>query len=363
MAILSEQDWTFWHENGYVVIHDAVPKENLEAVVESIWQFTGKNPNDPETWPGEPLDKYGIISMWHDQPLWDNRQWPRVYKAFSELFDTTNLWVCDDRVSMNPPVGPNWPAKGWIHFDLAPVVRPLPLRLQGVLNLTDTGSDMGGFHCEPGFHKRFDEWEKTHPMEKIAGRNMDPTEWNSQPVPAKAGDLIIWISTLPHGIGINRSRQLRLAQYITMAPIEQIETNIAFSMIPKDPQLRLQAIERYPYQNIVANVLGIPAGYVESWISRARHNQHKIHEKMPAPRFAPKLTPSQLAALADRLARPPVPTSISFDPSHHTDGQNGTWDAHGIATLMEREFDLSLDIKPIVLTDLGRKLIGIQSWG
>ena len=34
---------------------------------------------------------------------------------------------------MNPPVGARWGYEGFIHWDLDSTVRPLPLKLQGVL--------------------------------------------------------------------------------------------------------------------------------------------------------------------------------------------------------------------------------------
>lgn len=39
MATLSPEDCAFWEENGYVIIHNAVPQENLDAVIEAIWEF------------------------------------------------------------------------------------------------------------------------------------------------------------------------------------------------------------------------------------------------------------------------------------------------------------------------------------
>ena len=39
MQVLSEKDWAFWEENGYVVIPNAVPQENLDALIEQIWTF------------------------------------------------------------------------------------------------------------------------------------------------------------------------------------------------------------------------------------------------------------------------------------------------------------------------------------
>ena len=37
--VLSAADRDFWEDNGYVIVHDAVPKENLEAVIDAIWNF------------------------------------------------------------------------------------------------------------------------------------------------------------------------------------------------------------------------------------------------------------------------------------------------------------------------------------
>ena len=48
--VLSAEDRTFWEENGYVVIHNAVPQANLEAVVNDIWEFLGVDRHDPEAW-------------------------------------------------------------------------------------------------------------------------------------------------------------------------------------------------------------------------------------------------------------------------------------------------------------------------
>jgi|GEM_PF-5979683 hypothetical protein len=39
MPVLSKEAWAFWEENGYVVVHNAVPQENLDAMVDVIWEF------------------------------------------------------------------------------------------------------------------------------------------------------------------------------------------------------------------------------------------------------------------------------------------------------------------------------------
>jgi ectoine hydroxylase-related dioxygenase (phytanoyl-CoA dioxygenase family) len=91
--------------------------------------------------------------------------------------------------------------------------------VQGVLCLNDAPPELGGFTCVPGFHKIIDEWIASHPEDRESGRpdvSKFPRGYELQPIPAKAGDLIIWDMRLPHGNGYNTSNRPRLAQYISM---------------------------------------------------------------------------------------------------------------------------------------------------
>ena len=49
---------------------------------------------------------------------------------------------------------------------------------------------------------------------------LDTSGMKVQSVPGRAGDLIIWHSALPHSNSANTSNRPRLAQYITMWPVE-----------------------------------------------------------------------------------------------------------------------------------------------
>ena len=89
--VLSAEDRTFWEENGYVVIHNAVPQANLEAVVNDIWEFLGVDRHDPEAWYQAPISKAGMLEMYHTQALWNNRQYPRVHQAFADIWNTEQL--------------------------------------------------------------------------------------------------------------------------------------------------------------------------------------------------------------------------------------------------------------------------------
>src|SRR5690349_6847052 len=99
MHVLTQEDWDFWQKNGYVIVHDAVSPENVKAMVDFLWQFTGRDRNDPETWyleatPENGLGKIrgaGMVEVYQSQPMWDNRQSPRLYGAFADIWGTDKL--------------------------------------------------------------------------------------------------------------------------------------------------------------------------------------------------------------------------------------------------------------------------------
>lgn len=221
--IITPEDRHFFDENGYVVIHNAVPPENLQAVVDLIWEFLGMDPNDPEDWYREPHRHGGMVEVYQHQALWNNRQHPRIYQIFRELRGEDRLWVSLDRASMKPPRHPDHPEyddPGFIHWDIDPTELPLKFGVQGVLCLTDTSADQGGFQCVPGIHRHVEELARAQDPSRNP-RYPDVTGLNVVPVPGKAGDLIIWNSLLLHGNGRNLSNRPRLAQYITMYPVRE----------------------------------------------------------------------------------------------------------------------------------------------
>ena len=230
MAVLSKEDWAFWEENGYVVVHEAVPQKNLDAMVDAIWTFLEIDRDDPEQWYRykpytredrcSPISSAGMVEVYQHQALWDNRQYPKVHQAFSEIWGDEKLWVSVDRACMKPPARedkPEWCNKGMIHWDTDTANHPVPFGVQGVLYLTDTAEDQGGFQCVPGFHRMFDEWVKTQPEDRNT-RRPDLQGLEVKSIAGQAGDLLIWHRLLAHGNGHNRSDRPRLAQYITMSP-------------------------------------------------------------------------------------------------------------------------------------------------
>ena len=225
--VLDDGDRRFFDENGYVVAREVVPRENCEALVRLIWEFLGMRPDEPDDWYRPPHKPDGMVELYQHQALWDNRQAPRVHRAFADLWGTERLWVSIDRVNMKPPrhpAHPDWDRRGFgfIHWDFdTRNLDTAPFQLQGVLALEDTTEDMGGFQCIPGFHKDLEKWIAAQPPDRnpqVPDLDRLPPGMRVTPIPARAGDLIIWNSRLAHGNGQNQSDRPRFAQYIAMRP-------------------------------------------------------------------------------------------------------------------------------------------------
>ncbi len=230
LRVLSEEDWQFWIENGYVIIKNAVPKEQAQATADFLWEFDEKDPDDPSTWYAAPraemkmkeLAGTGMVEVYNNQYLWNNRQLPRVYDAFVDIWGTEKLWVTIDRANLNFPIREGFEQKGFIHWDYDPETRPQ--NVQGVLALADqTDEHMGGFQCIPWLYRNYDNWKQTQPEDRDRFQpDTKGLEDKIVKVKMEAGDLLIFNSTEPHGIRPNESKdKVRMAQYISMMPAEE----------------------------------------------------------------------------------------------------------------------------------------------
>lgn len=228
LRLLSEDDWKFWIENGYIVIKNAVPKEQVAVLANFLWEFEEKDPNDMNTWYTPPraemlmkeLTNTGMVEIYNHQYLWDNRQYPKVHEAFTDIWGTEKLWVTIDRANLNLPIRPGYEYKGFIHWDYDPETKPQ--NVQGVLALADqTDENMGGFQCVPELYRTYDTWKLTQPDNRDHFKP-DVSGFEVVKVKMNAGDLLIFNSTQPHGIRPNTSgNKVRLAQYISMMPAQE----------------------------------------------------------------------------------------------------------------------------------------------
>jgi ectoine hydroxylase-related dioxygenase (phytanoyl-CoA dioxygenase family) len=216
--------------NGYIVIKNAIPKEQAKATANFIWEFDEKDPNDTSTWYAKPraemkmkeLAGTGMVEAYNHQALWNNRQMQKVYDAFVDVWGTEKLWVTIDRVNLNFPQRPGEEKEGFIHWDYDPETRPQ--NVQGVIALADQMDEsMGGFQCVPWLYRNYDTWKLTQPEDRHRFQpNLDSLQDKLVKVLMEAGDLLIFNSTEPHGIRPNRSgKKVRIAQYISMMPADE----------------------------------------------------------------------------------------------------------------------------------------------
>jgi Phytanoyl-CoA dioxygenase (PhyH) len=226
LRLLTEEEWRFWKHEGYIVVKNVVPREQVERLADFLWEFEEKDPGNPETWYAPPraemqmkeLTNTGMVEVYNHQYLWDNRQHPKIHQAFADIWGTEKLWVTIDRANLNLPIRPGYEYKAFIHWDYDPETKPQ--NVQGVLALADqTDENMGGFQCIPELFRNYDVWKLTQPEDRD---HFKPDTKGFEPVKVKmnAGDLLIFNSLQPHGIRANRSDKVRLAQYISMMPAE-----------------------------------------------------------------------------------------------------------------------------------------------
>jgi ectoine hydroxylase-related dioxygenase (phytanoyl-CoA dioxygenase family) len=239
LRVLSEDDFAFWQKYGYVIVREAVPAADARRLLDFAWEFQGLDPARPETWYPErtfasdlerDLYVYGFVEAYQHELIWRNREATTVYDAFVDVWDAEQLWVSLDRLNLNPPNVGNRdraqiPAteRGFdidLHWDVDTTLAVLPQRVQGIIALTDSRPELGGFQCSPELFDRFDRWR----IEQPAGRDpvrpgADRREYPVISPELRPGDLLIWNGLLAHGVRPNRSADgVRAVQYLTMMP-------------------------------------------------------------------------------------------------------------------------------------------------
>ncbi|CAF1548010.1 unnamed protein product [Rotaria magnacalcarata] len=234
----------------------------------------------PETWDSiwPSFSHMGILgnTRWLYPQACDNRQNVKIYQVFRTLFDDHELITNVTRAGLMRPTKDvyfpslgktedrqNWKTmSNWLHLDMNPLTGrtttygfeytaeshfepsddPLSAqnkstnngmrvrKLQAILALVDCRQQDGGFHAVPGFQHYIATWTKSnHKLCLRSNQSSDPTTvqipWDDpirehiQCMPIRKGSLLVWDSRLPHGNYPNSSNQMRIIQYLHMAPI------------------------------------------------------------------------------------------------------------------------------------------------
>jgi len=204
---------------GYVVLSGLVPEGLVKAARNVIYSFVGANPNRPETWyRHEPL-VWSVVPVHHAQAFWDVRQCPPLHEAFAEIWETEKLWVTMDRGIFKVPesdLHPEHVDESVLHWDLDPRTTSAAT-YQGMLFLTDAAGGEGSFECVPSIFRTSERYLHEHPG-PVLDVPVDVAGHGVVEVPARAGDLVIWDSRLPHQGGRNRGIRPRVSLAVSMHP-------------------------------------------------------------------------------------------------------------------------------------------------
>ena len=243
-------------EHGYVVIKEILTKEEIEISINLLWEFLYEKcqmeRNDPTTWTDENFSKIGdsrtgilgFSGINQSKFLWYLRLIPKVKLAFQNLFDTDDLLTSFDggnifRPWHNPQLSQyhSKTSQGWFHVDQGRKLLGFQC-VQGLISLTDSNENTGGFCVIPNSHHHHTEL-----MNSIARNNQNfvmipsntPILTSQQILPVCfAGDLILWdsrtihcntpalVSTPTYPI----DQLLRIVGYVCMTPTSFAERSI-----------------------------------------------------------------------------------------------------------------------------------------
>eukprot|EP01126_Amoeba_proteus_P048228 TRINITY_DN5562_c0_g1_i2.p1 TRINITY_DN5562_c0_g1~~TRINITY_DN5562_c0_g1_i2.p1 ORF type:complete len:330 (+),score=53.15 TRINITY_DN5562_c0_g1_i2:681-1670(+) len=258
----------FYQTYGVVVFRDILVQHEMDDLTQEILNDFHVDLQDCTTW------RRSRTSFVGQEPFtgihaWQTRQHPNVYEAFSTLYkalshdpsQVTPLIACVDRGSVMVPTkgkgSEQYLTSRLPHFDMNPFewcglmkvngrgrVQPYDNwskmlsegnhsnnvgypKLRGVLSLTKSGLDEGGFECVVGFHNILREWceENTSCSQNSRIPTDDPLLANMQHITVRAGSLIIFTAELPHTPCPNRSDNPRVAIYLRMTPLKGLQIN------------------------------------------------------------------------------------------------------------------------------------------
>jgi ectoine hydroxylase-related dioxygenase (phytanoyl-CoA dioxygenase family) len=215
--MISDADKRHFQAYGYLVVERLVPEPVCAAARAAIAEYLGLRADDPETWYRHTVRGHGIIPLHHAQAFWDLRQHPAVHAAFAALYGSEKLWVSIDRASFKPPSRerPHAYRAQPFHWDGDP--RRRGLSIQGLVYLSDTSPEQGGFCCVPEFYRQLDTWLEHHTGD-TAPQNPDVRGYPIVRVGAPAGSLVVWNRRMPHTSAENVGDRPRWVQYVTMDP-------------------------------------------------------------------------------------------------------------------------------------------------
>src|SRR5579864_1764643 len=143
--------------SGWMRVDAAVPISLCHRLLDVLETELAVPLNDPsrrDTYGGEMRD---LVPIWGHQAQWDIRQYPALHQIWAAVWGSQTLCVSLDSCRFTPPWKPGYAEPGAIHWDHNPWDAERRM-FQGVLALTDTAADQGGFCCVPSLYRDVDAW-------------------------------------------------------------------------------------------------------------------------------------------------------------------------------------------------------------
>lgn len=255
MQKLTSEQRDQWETEGYLVIREALNKDEVEFLSAEIDRIRGIPGYEPIRGDNMPIGHYGWLphaTSLEDNDFMDRRDLTPYGKHFVELIDRPNIFdlVVDIMgpyitLSMTQAIvrGATDKFPGYTHTDGGEALRRIrvsdncpPLAMKALYLLTDTPEpDMGNLTVFPGSHKRQIPYTAETPV--------NPYSEGSKQILGYAGDCVLFPHAMWHGPCRNTSKHPRktlLYNYCQLFMRQydfQVTSNIAEWCSPRQRRL------------------------------------------------------------------------------------------------------------------------------
>ena len=217
------------NKKGFVVIKDILTKDENDKATEQFkqdWKIVTPNFdwNNKETWciNNCPMvwGKGSVVFDGFGQSkfMWNLRTNPKIKEAFAKIYDTEDLAVSFDGLSVF--LSPKQKSECWLHQDQRSSDKRLSI--QGLVNLLKVGENDSGFVCVPGSHKTYIPVSSNRDWVVIDKNDMHYREAVKLIIPENC--LTLWNSKTIHSNCSMNSKHIngihlnRISAYITFMP-------------------------------------------------------------------------------------------------------------------------------------------------
>ena len=323
-------------ELGYCVIPQILSTHEAEIFYQRVWHeyiekaWPSCRMDDRSNWKESfPMhNKYGIFvgPAGHTQVMWDLRQDPRIVDVFAQIWNTYDLVVSMDGLSlMCPPEIRKGGFDPWPHVDQTipkkqnglafknhpPVdfvsessLKTNPLNIQGQFLFEDSFDGDGGFYCIPKSHLKFNEFAPKMKEEP----NVESREYNNKflmdffsritdgsgsaycmkHVTAPRGSLILWDSRTVHwnqypseNRPYNEKPRVRMVGYLLYLPKARLTDEA-------------RALRRECFEKGISTTGAIPTSYSDLKHTKDHINQEFVRYLEDSNYIPPKVTLTEL---------------------------------------------------------------------